>query len=69
MRWAGHVARAEERRGEVHARLWRKKVQERCQLVRPSLRWKGYITVDLEQLGRWWIGFMWYRIGKSGGLL
>jgi hypothetical protein len=68
MRWAGHVARTEETSGKVHAGLWRKKIQERSQLVRTSHRWKGNITMYLEQIGRWWIGFMWYRIGKIGGL-
>jgi len=43
------------------------KVQGRSQLVRPSDRREGNITLDLEQLGWWWIGFMWYRIGKVVG--
>ena len=46
-----------------------RKIQERSQLVRPSHRWEGNIVMDLEHIGRWWIGFMWYRIGKIGRLL
>jgi hypothetical protein len=28
MRWAGHVARGEKRRGKVHAGLWREKFRK-----------------------------------------
>jgi len=63
-----HVLRTgEERRGSCRAVA--KQVQGGSKLVRPSHKWEGNITLDREQKGRWWIGFMWYRIEKSGALL
>jgi hypothetical protein len=70
MRWAGHVARMGEGRGEVFTGLW---------LVGPKARdhWEnlgvgGRITLKWT-LGRQGsmrrAGFSWLRIGSSGGLV
>jgi hypothetical protein len=40
-------------------------------LGKPRHRWKDNIRMDLREI-RWevmWTGFMWLRIGTSGGLL
>jgi hypothetical protein len=41
-------------------------------LGRPRRRWVDNIKMDLREIG-WggveWIGFIWLRIGTSGGLL
>jgi len=49
MRWAGHVARTEERRG-VYRVLVRKHKGKR-QLGRPRNRWKDNIKMDLQEVG------------------
>ena len=50
MRWAGHVARMEERRG-VHKVLVGKRDGKRP-LGRPRRRWEDNIKMDLEEVGR-----------------
>jgi hypothetical protein len=37
------------------------------QLERPRRRWVDNIKTDLRQDGMVWIGFIWLRIGTSGG--
>jgi hypothetical protein len=39
-------------------------------LGRPRRRWQNNIKIDLREIG-WvvWTGFIWLRIGASGGLL
>jgi hypothetical protein len=37
---------------------------------RPRRRWEDNIKMDLMEIGFGvWIGFIWFRIGTSGGLL
>jgi hypothetical protein len=36
-------------------------------LERPRLRWEDNIRVNLGEIG--WTGFIWLKIGTSGGLL
>ena len=50
MRWAGHVARMEERRG-VHKVLVGKPEGKRP-LGRPRRRWEDNIKMDLQEVGR-----------------
>ena len=50
MRWAGHVARMEERRG-VH-RVLVGKPEEKRPLGRPRRRWEDNIKMDLQEVGR-----------------
>jgi hypothetical protein len=38
-------------------------------LGRPRRRWQGNIEMDREKDVRVWTGYMWLRIGSSGGLL
>jgi hypothetical protein len=39
-------------------------------LRRPRCRWENNVRVDLtEYVGKVWTGFIWLRIGTSGGLL
>jgi hypothetical protein len=35
---------------------------------RPRLRWKD-IRMNLRERGELWTGFIWLRVGTSGGLL
>ena len=50
MRWAGHVARTEERRG-VHKVLVGKPEGKRP-LSRPRRRWEDNIKMDFQEVGR-----------------
>ena len=50
MRWAGHAARMEERRG-VHKVLVGKPDGKRP-LERPRRRWENNIKMDLQEVGR-----------------
>jgi hypothetical protein len=70
MRWAGHVARRGEGRGEVFTGFWLGGPKERDHWEdlgvggRIILRW----TLGRQgSMGR--TGFSWLRIGPSGGLL
>jgi len=38
-------------------------------LGRPRHRWEDNIKVDLKLCVRMWTGFIWLRIGCSGGIL
>jgi hypothetical protein len=39
-------------------------------LGRPRRRWKDNIRMDLREYGtKVWTGFIWLRIGNSGGLM
>ena len=46
LRWAGYVARMEERRGAYRGRLDGKSLLER-----PKHRWEENIKMDLQQVG------------------
>jgi hypothetical protein len=69
MRWAGHVARMDEGRGEYRVLVGRP--EGRRLLERPRRRWENNIKMDLQEVG-WggaWTGLIWLRIGTGGGLL
>jgi len=68
MRWAGHVAPVEKRRG-VYRVLVRKPEGQRP-LGRAGCRWEDNIKVDLQEVGCGvWTGSSWLRIGTGGGHL
>ena len=68
MRWAGHVARMEEKR-DVSRVLVGKPEGQRL-LGRLGLRWEYNIKMDLQELGCGvWTGLTWLRIGTGGGYL
>jgi hypothetical protein len=68
MRWAGHVAHMEEKRGAYRILLGRP--EGRRPLWRPRHRWEDTIKTDLQEVG-WgsWTGLSWLRIGTGDGLL
>jgi hypothetical protein len=46
------------------------KPEERRPVGRPRHRWEDNIRMDLREMGgEVWTGFVWFRIGTSGGLL
>ena len=57
MRWAGHVARMAERRG-VYRVLVGKPAGKRP-LGRPRRRWEDIINMNLQEVGRGGLGFIW----------
>jgi hypothetical protein len=66
MRWAGHVARMENMR--CIQNLVGKPEGKRPR-GRPRHRWEN-IRMDPREIGRkLWTGFIWLRIGTSGGHL
>jgi hypothetical protein len=68
MRWAGHVARMGETRNPY--RILVGKPEGKRPLGRPRSRWVDDIKMDLREInGMVWTGWIWLRIGTSGGLL
>ena len=64
MRWAGNVARTEDKRGAYKVLVGRP--DRKRPLGTPRLRWKDNIKTDLQEIGwKAWIGFirLWIRIG------
>jgi hypothetical protein len=54
---------------EIHTGFFVGKVKERL-LQRPGYRWEDTTEIYLKiQDGKAWCGFMWLRIGTSGGFL
>ena len=49
MRWAGHVARMEERRGVYRVLVG--KPERKRPLGRPRFRWEDNIKIDLQEVG------------------
>ena len=49
MRWAGHVARMEERKRRMQGFVG--KPEEKGPLARPSRRWEDNIKMDLQEVG------------------
>jgi len=69
MRWTGHVAHMQERRGACRVLVG--KLKGKRPLGRPRHRWEVYIKMDLQGVG-WgmaWIEFIWLRIGAGCWLL
>jgi hypothetical protein len=46
-----------------------RKLEGKRPLGRPRHRWEVNIRMDLREIGWVWTGFIWLRIGTSGGLL
>jgi hypothetical protein len=63
MRWAWHVARMGAKRSAY--RILVGMLEGKRPLGRPRRRWVDNIKMD----GMVWIGFIWLRIGTSGGPL
>jgi hypothetical protein len=66
LRWAGHVARMEERCIQGFGG----KPEGRRTLERPRRRWKDNIKIDVKEVG-WgtWTGSLWLRIETSSEFL
>jgi len=68
MRWTGHVARMEERRGVYRVLVG--KPEGRRPLGRPRGRREDNIKMDLREVGCGaWTGSRWLRIGTDDGHL
>jgi hypothetical protein len=67
MRWVGNAARIEEK-GIAHRILVGEPEGERP-LGSPRRRWADNIKMYLREDGVPLTGFIWHRIGTSGGLL
>ena len=62
LRWAGHIARMEE--GRSAFKILTRKPTGKRPLVRPGLRWKDNIRMNLEETGiNGGIGLIQLRIG------
>jgi hypothetical protein len=61
MRWAGHVARMEEKRNAY--RLLLGKPEGKIPLGRPRRRWVDNIRMDLEEVG--WSGVDWIGVAQD----
>ena len=67
MRWAGYVARKENRRGAYRVLVRRPKGNR--PLGRPMHRWEVAVIMDLKEVGREaWTGLIWIGI-QTGGML
>jgi hypothetical protein len=49
IKWAGHVARIEKRRGDYRVLVW--KPEGKGPLGRPRRRWEDNIKINLQELG------------------
>jgi hypothetical protein len=68
MRWAGHVARVEDKRGPYRVLVGKPEGKRR--LGRPRYVWENNIEMDLQEMGSGaWIGLIWLRIVTGCGLL
>jgi hypothetical protein len=70
MRCVGHVARMAEKRNAYSILVG--KPEGKRPLGRPRRRWVDNIKMDLREIGWngvYWIGWIWLRIGTSGGVL
>jgi hypothetical protein len=65
--WTGHVTRMGEKRNTYNMLVW--KPEAKRALGRPMRRREDNLRMNLMEI-RWvWNGFVWLRIGTSGGLL
>jgi len=64
MRWAGQVERTGKRRGVY--RILVGKPEGKRPLARPS-RWEDNNTMDIQEVVRAMIGFIWPRTGTGDG--
>jgi hypothetical protein len=64
MRWVRHIARMEERRGEVHTGFWRENLRVRDHLEDSAVDGR----IILRGRGAW-TGLIWFRIWTDGGHL
>jgi hypothetical protein len=68
MRWAGNVARTEDKRGAYKVLVGRP--DRKRPLGTPRLRWKDNIKTDLQEIGwKAWIGLIRLWIRTGGGHL
>jgi hypothetical protein len=68
IRWVGHVARRGDRRGAY--RVLVRRLEGKSPLGRPRRGWRGYIKMDLQEVGwRALTGLIWLRIVTGGGHL
>jgi hypothetical protein len=69
MRWAGHVARIGEDKGEHRVLVG--KPEGKTPLGRPRRRWEDNIKMDFQEVGGRFVGtgWSWLRIGTDGGHL
>jgi len=68
MRWVGNMTHVGERGGAYRAVV--RKPEGKRPLGGPGRRWKGNITVGLQEMGWWtWTGLFWLRMVTSGELL
>jgi hypothetical protein len=54
---------------ELHTALWLENMKKRVALGRPRRRWDNIKFILTGKDGRGWTGFIWLKIGASGGLL
>ena len=65
MKWVGHVANMENRRGAY--RCWWRNLREKAHIGRPRHRWEDSIKKDLQEMGlEAWTGLIWLRTGTGG---
>jgi hypothetical protein len=68
MRWAGHVARMEGRRGADKFLVGRP--ERKTPLGRSRRRWESNIKMDLQEWdGKAMTGLLWLKIARGGGHL
>jgi len=68
MKWAGHVAHMEDRRGAFRILVGRPEGEGEIRLVRPMRGWEDNIKMDLQCVGwRAWNGLICLRIETGGG--
>jgi len=68
MRWMGHVAHMNDRRGAYRVLVWRH-VSKRT-LARPKRRWKDNNKMDIQEV-EWqtWNLFIWLRIIRGSRIM
>jgi hypothetical protein len=68
VRWAGHVARMEDRRSAYRVLVVR--LEGEISFGKPMFKWEDTIRMDRQEMGLGaWTLLMWLRIGSGGRLL